>query len=107
MEDATMSESSQQAGMRRDTPVRSLDNFFHVLVIGGGSAGIGVTASLLHRRPALRIGIVEPSDKHYYQPAWTLVGGGAYDVTKTVRAMSEVIPKGAYWLQAAATGFDP
>ncbi|MBX3628590.1 MAG: NAD(P)/FAD-dependent oxidoreductase [Nitrosomonas sp.] len=81
--------------------------FFDVLVIGGGSAGIGVTVSLLRRQPSLRIGIVEPSDKHYYQPAWTLVGGGVYDVRKTVRAMSEVIPKGVYWLQTAASGFDP
>ena len=107
MEDATMSESSQQAITKSDTSVPNPNNFFDVLVIGGGSAGISVTASLLHRRPTLKIGIVEPSDKHYYQPAWTLVGGGAYDVAKTVRAMSEVVPQGAHWIQAAATGFDP
>lgn len=107
LEDATMSNSAQQAITKPAATIRNTDNFFDVLVIGGGSAGIGVTASLLHRRPSLRIGIVEPSDKHYYQPAWTLVGGGAYDVTKTVRAMSEVIPKNAQWLQAAARGFEP
>ena len=82
-------------------------NAFDVVVVGGGSAGIGVTASLLKRRPALRIAIIEPSDKHYYQPAWTLVGGGAYDADKTVRRMSEVIPENAEWIHAAAAGFDP
>lgn len=82
-------------------------NAFDVVVVGGGSAGIGVTASLLKRRPALRIAIIEPSDKHYYQPAWTLVGGGAYDAADTVRNMSEVMPKSAEWIQAAADGFDP
>ena len=82
-------------------------NAFDVVVIGGGSAGIGITASLLKRRPALRIAIIEPSDKHYYQPAWTLVGGGAYDIDATVRNMSEVIPQHAEWIQAAAASFDP
>lgn len=82
-------------------------NAFDVVVIGGGSAGIGVTASLLKRRPALRIAIIEPSDKHYYQPAWTLVGGGAYDIAQTVRPMADVIPRKAEWIQAAAAGFDP
>ncbi|HNP25802.1 MAG TPA: TIGR01244 family sulfur transferase, partial [Nitrosomonas sp.] len=35
-------------------------NAFDVVVVGGGSAGIGVTASILKRRPALRIAIIEP-----------------------------------------------
>ncbi len=83
------------------------DNAFDVVVVGGGSAGIGVTASLLKRRPALRIAIIEPNDKHYYQPAWTLVGGGAYDAADSVKEMSEVIPKNAVWIQAAARDFGP
>ncbi len=82
-------------------------NAFDVVVVGGGSAGIGVTASLLKRRPSLRIAIIEPSDKHYYQPAWTLVGGGAYDIADTVRDMAEVIPQSAEWIQEAASNFDP
>lgn len=80
---------------------------FDVVVVGGGAAGIGVTASLLRRRASLRIAIVEPNDKHYYQPAWTLVGGGAFDVNKTVQAMSRVIPKNAHWIRAGAKGIDP
>lgn len=80
---------------------------FDVVVIGGGAAGIGVTASLLRRRPSLRIAIVEPSDRHYYQPAWTLVGGGAYDIAKTVQPTARVIPSGVTWIQAAASAIDP
>ena len=48
-----------------------------ILIIGGGSAGIGLSASLLKREPGLAITLIEPSATHYYQPAWTLVGGGA------------------------------
>ena len=82
-------------------------NAFDIVVVGGGAAGIGVTASLLHRRPSLRIAIIEPSDKHYYQPAWTLVGGGAYDIAQTVRNTADVIPPKAEWIPAAASDFDP
>ncbi len=83
------------------------DNAFDVVVIGGGSAGIGVAASLLKRRATLRIAIIEPNDKHYYQPAWTLVGAGAYDIAETVKPMADIIPKNVEWIQSAASGFDP
>ncbi|MFC5473402.1 TIGR01244 family sulfur transferase [Paraherbaspirillum soli] len=80
---------------------------FEVVIVGGGSAGIGIAASLLRRRPDLQVAIIEPSDHHYYQPAWTLVGGGAFDIQKTVRPMRSVIPEQAHWIQAAASAFEP
>ena len=78
-----------------------------IVVIGGGTAGIGFVASLLKRDPSLNITVIEPSTHHYYQPAWTLVGGGAYDVKDTVRPMAKVLPRQATWIQAAVTGIDP
>lgn len=78
-----------------------------ILIIGGGSAGIGLAASLLRRQHNLQITIVEPSDKHYYQPAWTLVGAGEFDPKASVRNMAHVMPKGVTWIRAAAAGFDP
>ena len=66
-----------------------------IIVIGGGNAGISVTAQLLNKNRSLDIAIVEPSDKHYYQPAWSLVGAGIFNKAKTVRSESSVIPKGA------------
>jgi sulfide:quinone oxidoreductase len=78
-----------------------------VVIVGGGSAGIGLAASLLKRQPGLQITIIEPKDKHYYQPAWTLVGAGEFDPAKSERNMADVMPKGVNWIRAAATGFDP
>lgn len=89
------------------TPACNWDNAFDIVVVGGGSAGLGVTASLLRRRSSLRIAIIEPNDKHYYQPAWTLVGGGAYAVDQTVRNTADVIPHGAEWIKAEVSGFSP
>jgi sulfide:quinone oxidoreductase len=80
---------------------------FDVVIVGGGAAGIGSAASLLKRQSNLRIAIIEPADKHYYQPAWTLVGGGAFNVNDTVRPMASCMPRGVEWIQAAATGFQP
>lgn len=78
-----------------------------IVIIGGGNAGISVAAQLLRKRSNLDIAIVEPSEKHYYQPAWTLVGGGDYDPNETVRPEATVMPKKAKWLKDAATGFEP
>ena len=50
---------------------------YQILIIGGGTAGITVAAQLKRKDASLQIGLLEPSEKHYYQPAWTLVGGGA------------------------------
>jgi sulfide:quinone oxidoreductase len=43
----------------------------------------------------------------YYQPAWTLVGAGVFNILKTVKNEEDVIPKGVTWIKKKATGFDP
>ncbi len=78
-----------------------------IVIVGGGNAGISVAAQLLRKNSALDIAIIDPADKHYYQPAWTLVGGGAFDINKTVRPEASVMPKGVKWIKQKATGFAP
>lgn len=78
-----------------------------ILIVGGGNAGISVAARLLNNRKNLDIAIIEPSENHYYQPAWTLVGGGTFNIKDTIRSESSVIPKGAKWIKDFVTGFEP
>ncbi|WP_447795515.1 FAD-dependent oxidoreductase [Pseudomonas farris] len=78
-----------------------------IVVIGGGTAGIGLVASLLKRDPGLNITVIEPDSQHYYQPAWALVGGGAYAVKNTARPMSSVMSRQATWVQASVTDIAP
>ncbi|MFM2145928.1 MAG: hypothetical protein RL732_764, partial [Bacteroidota bacterium] len=79
----------------------------NILIIGGGNAGISVAARLLRAKRNLDIAIIEPSEKHYYQPAWTLVGGGTFNINATVRTEASVMPKGVTWYRDGAATIDP
>lgn len=80
-----------------------------IVIIGGGAAGITVAASLMRRSggKTFDITIVDPAQTHYYQPAFTLVGGGCYALDDTRRRMDGLIPKGVTWIASAATDIDP
>ena len=77
-----------------------------VLIIGGGSAGITVAARML-RKGYTDVAVIEPADKHYYQPLWTLVGGGQAKASATERSEASVMPKDAVWIRKAASEVDP
>src|SRR5665647_449183 len=78
-----------------------------IIIVGGGNAGLSVAAQLLRKNKSLQITIIEPSEKHYYQPAWTLVGAGVFDVNRTVRSEKDYIPKGATWVKDVVESFLP
>lgn len=80
---------------------------YQVLIIGGGTGGIMVSARLKRKKPDVSIGIIEPSDTHSYQPAYSLVGAGTYNIQKTKRPESSVIPSGTDWIRDRATEIDP
>ena len=79
----------------------------HLVVIGGGSAGIGVIASIKKRIKNIKITLIEPKEEHDYQPAWTLVGAGLFSAEKTRKRMSDVIPSGVNWIHDAVTHVSP
>lgn len=78
-----------------------------VVIVGGGAAGVAVASSLLSRYPKLDVVIIDPADTHYYQPGWTMVGGGVFNPATTVKTMASVIPSKAKWIKAAVAGFEP
>ncbi|MCX5930748.1 MAG: FAD/NAD(P)-binding oxidoreductase, partial [Cyanobacteria bacterium] len=73
-----------------------------ILIVGGGAAGITVASQLLLARSGLDVAILEPSSDHYYQPGWTLVGGGVMTQEQTRRDEADLIPAGCSWIHAAA-----
>ncbi|MFJ1791046.1 NAD(P)/FAD-dependent oxidoreductase [Kitasatospora griseola] len=77
-----------------------------IVIIGGGTAGITVAARL--RRAGERdVAVLDPSERHYYQPLWTLVGGGRAPLAQSVRSQASVMPKGVRWIRRAALAIDP
>ena len=78
-----------------------------VLIIGAGASGLAAAASLKKRNPILDIGIVDPADKHYYQPGWTLVGAGVFEKHETCRDMTSIWPAGVKRIKSSVTSFDP
>ncbi|ROO24775.1 NAD(P)/FAD-dependent oxidoreductase [Salinisphaera orenii] len=78
-----------------------------IVIAGGGTAGLSVAASLLRESPQLDVAVIEPSDDHYYQPGWTLVGGGDMRARDTHRHEADVMPDKATWIKDAVAGFAP
>jgi len=78
-----------------------------IVIVGGGAAGITVAAQLLKHGRSLDVAIIEPSEKHYYQPGWTLVGGGVAPISTYTRDEQAVMPEGVTWLQARVAQLDP
>jgi len=77
---------------------------FEVLCVGGGAAGLSVASAFTRSK---KVGVIEPAKDHYYQPGWTLVGGGIKTLEETRRPMSEVMPSDATWIKEGAATFDP
>ena len=89
------------------TPTGQADISHEIVIIGGGAAGISAASSLLARKPDLDIAIIDPADVHYYQPGWTMVGGGIFGPETTVKTMTSVLPSGVKWIKSAVTAFEP
>ena len=84
-----------------------MKNHYQVLIVGGGTAGLTVASKLALLPNAPDMGLIEPSDKHYYQPLWTLVGAGVFDRSVTERNERDYIPAGVDWIQDRVDSFDP
>src|SRR3984893_10023757 len=100
--DARRQAATHSAGRPRAAAQRQ-----DVVIIGGGAAGLATAASLLRRRPGLDIVVVEPADRHFYQPGWTLVGCGVFSANATMRPMASIMPKGVRWQRIAVEAFAP
>ncbi len=84
-----------------------MNEHHRIVVVGGGTAGITVAARLCRALDEPDVAIIEPSATHFYQPLWTLVGGGVADRERSARPEADLIPDGASWIQAAVSELLP
>jgi len=80
---------------------------YNVVIVGGGAAGTSLANDLKKQSSALSIALIEPSAVHYYQPAFTLVGAGAFKFENTSREQKDLLPDGVTWHQHFASSFSP
>ena len=62
-------------------------------ILGGGSGGLNISTHLLRSgvHPS-EIRLIDPSHNHYYQPGWTMVGAGMWQIHSTSVPMDKVLP---------------
>lgn len=77
-----------------------------VLILGGGTAGISVAARLTNAG-VTGVVLVEPSEVHYYQPFWTMVGAGVVKREDTARPEADYVPRGVSWVKDWVEAFEP
>jgi sulfide:quinone oxidoreductase len=78
-----------------------------IVIVGGGAGGIATASSLLKRRSGLDIAVIEPAQNHYYQPGWTMVGGGVFAASETERPTASVMPARVTHIKTAVAAFSP
>ena len=78
-----------------------------IVIVGGGTAGITVASRIINEEPEADVAVIEPSEKHYYQPLWTLIGGGVFPKEESERTEAEVMPNEATWIKDFVESFAP
>lgn len=80
---------------------------FNLLIVGGGAAGVSVANNMRRRNSKISIGLIEPSEKHYYQPGFTIIGGGAYTLKEATKNEKDLIHPSVTWIKDYAGSFQP
>ena len=70
-----------------------------ICIIGGGSAGLNLSAHLSKQYDPKQIRIFEPSKIHYYQPGFTMVGGNLVDGKVTYTDNWRLFNKSLHWTE--------
>lgn len=78
-----------------------------VLVVGGGTGGCAVAAKFAKHLKKKDLIVIDPSEYHYYQPLFTLVGGGSATVADARRNEKDVLPENCTWIKDEAVEYRP
>ena len=78
-----------------------------IVIIGGGAAGISMASQLKQKLENPDITIIDPSDRQYYQPGFTLVGGGVYSIDDVWKPQADCMPSDVKWVKDHVTMVHP
>lgn len=80
---------------------------YRLVVAGGGTGGCSVASRACRAFGPGKVAVIEPSEYHYYQPMWTLVGAGIKKVDQSAMPMTQVLPKYCDRVKDTVAAFDP
>ena len=78
-----------------------------IVIIGGGAAGISMAARLKSWLDTPDITLIDPSDRQYYQPGFTLIASGVYQPDEVWKKQSDCMPDGIKWIKDSVAAVDP
>lgn len=78
-----------------------------IVIIGGGAAGISMAARLKKWLKEPDITLIDPSERQYYQPGFTLIASGVYSADEVWKKQEDCIPKDIKWIKEAVIAVDP
>lgn len=78
-----------------------------IVIIGGGAAGISMAARLHRWLDNPDITLIDPSDRQFYQPGFTLIASGVYQADDVWKKQEDCIPDGIKWVKDSVVAVDP
>lgn len=78
-----------------------------IVIAGAGAAGLATAARLSRALDGAKIILIDARKEHYYQPGFTLVGGGIKPANYVVSTTAEHVPQGVELVTQRVVEFDP
>ena len=78
-----------------------------IVILGAGAAGAALANRLSHRLEGATITIIDPRQRHLYQPGFTLIAAGLKPASYSVSRTGDWLPSGVTWLETGAANIDP
>lgn len=78
-----------------------------IVIIGGGAAGLSMASRLVRNLKRAQITLIDPADRQFYQPGFTLIASGVYKPDQVYRRQSDCMPKGVNWVKKPVVAVDP
>jgi len=78
-----------------------------IVIVGGGAAGITMSAYLSDMLRHVDVTIIEPNEIHHYQPGYTLIAADIFTPGEIAKPTQQLIPKHVKWLKDSVTELNP
>ena len=78
-----------------------------IVIAGSGLGGLAIASRLSRELEGARITVVDRKEIHNYQPGYTLVATGVWDVAKVSNRNADLMPQGVEWVREMVAEFDP